>query len=55
MKTPLEIYNNIYRARKAEFTISGLTEDKASRKANIIAVQTTWELYNAQYSNSIFK
>ena len=49
MKTPKEIYKKIYDARKAEYMINGLTEDKASRKANIKAVQTTWELYNDQY------
>lgn len=54
MKTPRQIYENIYKAKKAEFEIGGLTKDKASRKATIIAVQTTWELYNAQY-NRIFK
>ncbi len=49
MKTPKEIYENIYKAKKTECIIYGMTEDKASRAANIKAVKTTWELYNDQF------
>ena len=43
----MELYNLIYKNEKIiGINILKLTEDKASRRANIIAVKTTWKLYN---------
>lgn len=45
MKTHLEIYNELYHYWKAYFVAIGFTEDQASRKANIIAVQNTHQKF----------
>ena len=43
----MELYNLIYKNEKIiGINILKLTEDKASRRANIIAVKTTWKQYN---------
>ena len=44
--TQLEVYNEIYKANKEIFIEQDMTEDKASRRANKIAVQRTWAVYN---------
>lgn len=43
----MELYNLIYKNEKIiGMNIYKLSEDKASRRANIIAVKTTWKHYN---------
>ena len=43
----IDLYNLIYKNEKIiGINILKLTEDKASRRANIIAVKTTWKHYN---------
>ena len=43
----MELYNLIYKNEKIiGMNIMKLSEDKASRRANIIAVKTTWKHYN---------
>ena len=43
----MDLYNFIYKNEKIiGINILKLTEDKASRRANIIAVKTTWKQYN---------
>ncbi len=43
----INLYNLIYKNEKIiGINILKLTEDKASRLANIIAVKTTWKHYN---------
>lgn len=43
----MDLYNLIYKNEKIiGINILKLTEDKASRRANIIAVKTTWKQYN---------
>ena len=42
--TQREVYNLIYAYTRSQNT--NLSEDKASRLANIIAVKTTWQSYN---------
>lgn len=43
----LNLYNLIYKNEKIiGMNIMRLSEDKASRRANIIAVKTTWKHYN---------
>jgi hypothetical protein len=42
--TQREVYNLIYAHIRCQNT--NLSEDKASRLANIIAVKTTWRSYN---------
>ena len=45
--TPTMVYSEIYNDFKKHFIeIEKMTEDKASRRANIKAVQQTWNLYN---------
>ena len=41
MKTRLEIYKEIYFTNKAFYRLAGLSEDSASRKANLDAVRQT--------------
>jgi len=53
MKTQKEIYETIYEAKKFEFGLT-LSNDKASRKANVYAVSKTWELFNEQGTKSKF-
>lgn len=49
MKSIIEMYNHIYQNYKYFYmTRDNLSEDKASRLANIIAVKTTWIEYNKQ-------
>lgn len=44
----MELYNYIYKNEKyIGMKIYKLSEDKASRKANIIAVKNTWKIYNS--------
>ena len=44
----MELYNYIYKNEKfIGMKIYKLSEDKASRRANIIAVQNTWRIYNS--------
>lgn len=47
IKMLIDLYNLIYKNEKIiGINILKLTEDKASRRANIIAVKTTWKHYN---------
>lgn len=41
-----EIYKSIYVSYKKQYIERGYSEDKASSKANIIAVQKTWISFN---------
>jgi len=54
MKTQIDIYRNIYNGKFKELIINGVPNDApiylASRKANIFAIQKTWEYYNKQFS-----
>ena len=44
----MELYNYIYKNEKfIGMKIYKLSEDKASRRANIIAVKNTWKIYNS--------
>ena len=44
----MELYNLIYKNEKIiGMKIYKLSEDKASRRANIIAVKNTWKIYNS--------
>ncbi len=47
MLTQREIYNNLYTNKLFEMKLTQ-TNDKASRLANMYAVQYTWELFNDQ-------
>ena len=51
MKTQLEIYFNIYKQKKSQYSIEGLDDNKSSRKAHIFAVKNTWYYYNKQFRN----
>lgn len=43
----MDLYNLIYKNEKIiGINILKLTEDKASKRANIIAVKNTWKYYN---------
>lgn len=43
----MDLYNLIYKNEKIiGINILKLTEDKASRRAHIVAVKTTWKQYN---------
>ena len=43
----MELYNYIYKNEKfIGMKIYKLSEDKASRRANIIAVKTTWKIFS---------
>lgn len=44
--TPMDVYNNLFKSHKQMFLSFGKTEDKANRKANIIAIKNTWKIYN---------
>lgn len=44
--TPKEVYENIFKAAKENALKKGLTEDKANRRANIIAIKNTWTTFN---------
>jgi len=44
-KTPLDIYNHLYRTLKSHKIKCGMDEDMASRKANIYAVKNTWKVF----------
>lgn len=44
--TPLEVYKMHYSALKTALLVRGITEDAASRKANICAIQHNWFLFN---------
>lgn len=51
--TPQQIYSELYTHVKRGYeTFHGLSEDKASRKANIFAVQNTWRVFNEQKSDT---
>lgn len=49
MQTPIELYNKIYRQDLQKNIESGMSEDKASRKANLTAVKNTWKCYIFQF------
>ena len=53
MKTQIEIYRNTYNGKFKELIINGVSNESpiylASRKANIFAIQKTWEYYNKQF------
>lgn len=49
----MELYNYIYKSEKIiGMKIYKLSEDKASRRANIIAVKSTWKQYNLLKSDN---
>jgi len=45
-KTVREAYDHIYKEEKGIYVRQGLDKDKASRLANIKAVENAWFLYN---------
>lgn len=45
--TPLIIYNDLYASSFKDLIKYGLTEDQASRKANIYAVKHTWFFFSS--------
>ena len=53
MKTQKQIYDTIYKSKLFEYKIL-LSEDKASRKANMYAVKYTWRLFNEQKTQPKF-
>lgn len=45
--TPLIIYNDLYASSFKDLIKYGLTEDQASRKANMYAVKHTWFFFSS--------
>lgn len=51
--TPQIIYKDLYKSTFKELTKYGISEDQASRKANIYAVKNTWYLFSSAKTDAV--
>ena len=46
--TPLLVYKDLYKSTYKDLIKYGLTQDQASRKANIYCVKNTWRFFTSE-------
>ena len=51
--TPKLIYEDLYTSAYKDLLTYGLSEDQASRKANIYAVKNTWNFFTSNHRQCV--